>query len=249
MNSRVEPEDGHEQLGREGHLTAALVVDRDLGAREVHEQLLARLVRLTHDDVEVPAPAPVEQGELAVGVAVGEGLFVLVPQKHEGDVGTAQLEVDLLPVGLRARTHRRGGRAEQESLEAVIVEILGQRPAETGRHRPLTVVKGMPSEALTWRRLRPSPNFRRSTSRILRMLIWGRGIGTSSNVLPDCSSQGAVPPSRHASCTRPPAPGCTKTPEWVYGFDRNGCTDSIGMGVRIRSEWVYGNLRNRQLEL
>ena len=43
-------------------------------------------------------------------------------------------------------------------------------------------------------------------------------------------------PHPHASATRPP-PG-------VCGNSGIGCTDSIGTGVRTRSEWVYGNHRS-----
>jgi hypothetical protein len=92
------PEDGHEQLSFEGHHTETLVVDGDPPSGEVDEQLLARLVLLAHDHVEMKPPAPVVLAELAVGVAVGEGLLVLEPQQHQGDVGTPELPVDVRPV-------------------------------------------------------------------------------------------------------------------------------------------------------
>jgi len=107
---------------------------------EVHEELLARLVLLAHDDIDVPAPTSVELAELAVGVAVGEGLFVLEPQQHERDVGTPELEVHLAPVRHGTRVRRWGLRGEQAGLEGVVVQVLGQRPGEPRRLGPPDVV-------------------------------------------------------------------------------------------------------------
>jgi hypothetical protein len=87
-------------------------------------------------------------------------------------------------------------------------------------------VTGIPSEALTWRRLRPSPKVRRTTSRIFRMATRGLGTGSSSN---NSSGQGGRATSPHASATSKASRGCTKTPEQVYGFNRNGCMESSGI--------------------
>ena len=126
-------ERGDEQLGIEELLAAPLVVDRDPASGEVDEELLAGLVLLAHDAVDVAAPAPVVLAELAVGVRIGKGLLVLEPEQHQRDVRPPELEVDLLPV--RRRAHRRRCRScrEQQRLEAVVVEVLGQRPAKPGR--------------------------------------------------------------------------------------------------------------------
>jgi hypothetical protein len=94
-------------------------------AREVDEELFASLVLLAHRDVEVAPPAPVELGELAVGVAVGVGLFVLVPQEHERHALLRQFRSDVGEVGKRARLRVRLSGAEQARLEGLVVEILG----------------------------------------------------------------------------------------------------------------------------
>ncbi len=98
-------------------------------------------------------------------------------------------------------------------------------PAAAARRAwSLTVVKGIPRDALTSRRLRPSPNLSRRTSRTLRMLIWGRGINISSIVVVDESSQGADAPHITSALRDLRFPG--------VGKRRNRCTDSIGTGVR-----------------
>jgi len=71
--------DRHEQLGVECHLAAASVIDGDLLAREVDEELLAGTVHLAHDDVDASLPGPIQIGELAVAVTVGMVLAVLEP--------------------------------------------------------------------------------------------------------------------------------------------------------------------------
>ena len=69
----------------------------------------------------------------------------------------------------------------------------------------------------------------RRTSRIFRMLIWGRGTGASLNGLGRQSKSKRRCLSPHASTTKPPTHG-------VYG--------NPGTGVRKRSEQVYENLRS-----
>ena len=70
---------GDEQFGLVRHLPRSGVVNGDVLAREVDEELLARLVPLAHDDVDAALPGLVVHGELGVGVPVGEVLFVLEP--------------------------------------------------------------------------------------------------------------------------------------------------------------------------
>jgi len=52
--------------------------------------------------------------------------------------------------------------------------------------------------------------------------MWGRGTGTSSNVVVDLRVKVLVPPSRQC-CYVTPCSRCPKTPEQVSGLDRNGC--------------------------
>jgi hypothetical protein len=133
-------EDAHEQLGLEGDGPGAVVIDRDPVTGEIDKQLLSGLVLLAHDHVEVATPAPVVLAVLAVGVAVGEGLLVLEPQQHQGDVRTAELPVNGRPVGRGTGRRRRCCRREQPGLQGVVVHAVGQRPAQPGGLGPLHVV-------------------------------------------------------------------------------------------------------------
>jgi len=101
------------------------------------------------------------------------------------------------------------------------------KPAATARMTwSDTVVTGMPSEALTWRRLSFSPKLNRSTSRILRMATRG--------LVNCCSSDGVVRGACRAGATSRQL--LRVSPHRVY--------ENVGIGVRIRSERVYGMARN-----
>ena len=65
------PQDRDEQLGLEVEREVVVAVDGNGHARVVDEELLCGLVVLTHHDVEVSLPGPVEMAELAVAVTVG----------------------------------------------------------------------------------------------------------------------------------------------------------------------------------
>jgi hypothetical protein len=112
MQEATGPEGSNKQFCLHGDL-AAPVVNRNCLAREVDEHLFAGFMLLAHDDVEVELPGPVVLTELAVGVTVGECLFVLVPQQHQGDALAAQLEVDLGPLRHRAGLGARARLGEQ----------------------------------------------------------------------------------------------------------------------------------------
>src|ERR1017187_6649948 len=84
----------------------------------------------------------------------------------------------------------------------------------------------MPSEALTWRRLSFSPRLSRRTSRILRMATRGLVNCCSSDGWSEEPAEQGLP---RASCYESLLNGCTKTSESVYGFDRNGCTEWLGI--------------------
>src|SRR5215475_7450140 len=75
------------------------------------------------------------------------------------------------------------------------------------------------------------------------MMDRGLGIGVSSNVCWNCSRERAAPPSPHAAATEPSSPRCSKTPELVFGFDRNGCTNSVGICTQRTidcTRWLHG---------
>ena len=108
-----------------------------------------------------------------------------------------------------------------------------------------TVVNGICSEAATSRRLRLSWRLSRRTSRTLRMLIWGRGTGASSNGLGRQFESRCPAPSHHASATNLLLPRCTKTPESVYGFVRNGCTKTSGAHNVNMALALFGSVRGR----
>ena len=110
---------------------------------ELDKELLARLVREAHDHVHPAAPPAVELAELAVGVPVGVGLFVLDPEEHQGDVRAAELEMDLRPVRERPGACGRGrGTAEQQPLQCAVVHLVGHGPGEPGRPRASHVLGG-----------------------------------------------------------------------------------------------------------
>ena len=184
---------------------------------------------LTHDDVEVALEEAVVVAELAVGVTVGVRLPVLEPQQHEGDTGTPQLLVDVAEVRLGPDLGQRRASWEQQRLEGLVVEVLGQRPAQPRFFGP--------PEVVSHRRVRDAQRdtdlaageaLAQGKSENVSNLSHGETGSGQVNLLGVMSEAGCLPPSPHASSTRPPS-GCTKTPEWVYGFDQNGCTKSAGI--------------------
>jgi hypothetical protein len=90
--------DRHEQLGVECHFSRASVIDGDLLAREVDEELLAGTVHLAHDDVDASLPGPIQIGKLAVAITVGMVFAVLEPQQLQSDALSSQLTVHIAPV-------------------------------------------------------------------------------------------------------------------------------------------------------
>ena len=59
---------------------------------------------------------------------------ILFPQQRQGDALATQLLVDSRPVAPRTGLRRPGGRRrEQQKLERVVVEGVGQRPAKAGQ--------------------------------------------------------------------------------------------------------------------
>ena len=124
-------EDGDEDLGlaqlagsrtRHGHGLPGIV----------DEELLAGAVGLPHDDVELLTPGTVVVTEPGVLVAAGVQRLVLKPQQVQRDgLGAFEFMVYLDPIRLRALAGI-GGHREEASFEVGLVDLLGQRPAETG---------------------------------------------------------------------------------------------------------------------
>ncbi len=134
------PGDGDEQLGVECHLAGSLVIDGDRLAREVDEELLARPVLLAHDDVDLSPKGPIQVGELAVAVTVGMVLAVLEPEQLQGHALSPQLDVDVLPVWSGPDDPLRHDWREQQLLERVVVELVGERPGQARRDSTHDVV-------------------------------------------------------------------------------------------------------------
>ena len=59
------------------------------------------------------------------------------------------------------------------------------------------------------------------------MVVWGRGTGSSSDLWTDQRSVAGALTSLQRR--RQPPSGCTKTPESLYGINRNGCTRTLGI--------------------
>ena len=102
------------------------------------------------------------------------------------------------------------------------------KPAATARMTwSDTVVTGMPSEALTWRRLSSSPKLGRRTS---RTCAWRHGVWATATPRTGLSEEPAEQGLLAPAARRVSSAGVRKR--------RNRCTDSIGTGVRNGSEFA-----------
>ena len=131
------PEDSDEELDRP-FLADAPINDRGPFTREVDEGLLAGPMHLTHRRPEAPSPAPVDLAKLAVAVAVGMDLGILLPQELQRDPDALELTVDLRAIGPDPVPHRRGPR-KQPGLERRIVQLGRHWPAHPAGGRPLQI--------------------------------------------------------------------------------------------------------------
>ena len=223
---------GHrdEQLGVEDDLAGSAVMDRDLHAGEVDEELLAGAVHLTHDDVHVCPEGPVVVDELGVAIAVGVGLAVFEPQQLEGHPLSPQLSVHVGEV--RHRPGDVGGRRrrEQQLLEVVVGELLGQRPGQPGRDgAPDVIADGGERELEGEPDLAEREPLAEGEADDVADLAHGDA-GSWHVHSSDTTVRGALRAGlHHASGCVSPFTRCTKTPKQVYGFDRNGCTNSTGI--------------------
>ena len=143
-----EAEHGDEHLGLV-HLARLGIAPGRLVAGEVDEHPLAGRVGEAHDDVQGGDEAAVVLAELAVAEALGVLGAPLEPEKAQRHVvaTSAQLLVDGGPV--RDRTlGRRLELREEQGLEALLVQLVGQWPGHPGGVRPAEVLAdGAPRHA------------------------------------------------------------------------------------------------------
>jgi len=103
---------------------------RNRVAGKIHEQLLARHVRLAHGRRHAAAPRTVEIAEPAVAVAVRMLRAILLPQQHQRNATPLELLMQLGPIGRRALRLGLSRSCEQPALKLAIIEHPRQRPSE-----------------------------------------------------------------------------------------------------------------------
>ena len=81
-------------------LSRVRVVDRQLLAGVVHEDLVAGHVLLAHGGRQPPLEAAEQVAEAAVAIAARLDRPVLLPEQHQGDARSLQLHSELGPVRL-----------------------------------------------------------------------------------------------------------------------------------------------------
>ena len=135
------PEHGDKDLHR--HDLAGSGVDHLGGAAgEIDEHPLAGEVDLAHRRLQPPGPGPVEIAEPGIAEPVSGAGAVLLPQQRQRHVRTAQLAMHPAPIGHRALIGGgSGGRREQQRFEPRLVEVLGQRPGDTGGASPAQITR------------------------------------------------------------------------------------------------------------
>jgi len=107
-------------------------------ARVIDEELLSRSMLLPKTPIEGREPGPIEITEAAVLIAVGMLRLVLLPEQRQGDALARQLLMHGRPI--RDAPRRVLGRCDdrgQLSFQTGLVQVVGQRPRETHRLRPI----------------------------------------------------------------------------------------------------------------
>jgi hypothetical protein len=112
--------------------------DRHGLPRIVHKALLARALLLAHDQIELAGPGPVLLTEPAVLKPLRRASLILLPEQEQAHALPGfELPVHRLPNGhgpLFERQRRRRGK--QPLLQGALVELLRERPADSGGFRP-----------------------------------------------------------------------------------------------------------------
>ena len=120
-------QDGHEDLAVM-YLAGGFVDYRDCLATVINKQLLSCKMNLAHGDIKFFGICPVEFREERILISVRILRFVLVPQKHQSNMFTRKLAVDLLPHRKRTRGIGKDYRWEEKVLKSVVVQFCWQRP-------------------------------------------------------------------------------------------------------------------------
>ena len=107
---------------RRSYLAGQRVDHRNRVAGKIHEQLLARHVRLAHRRRHPAAPLTVELAEPTIAVAVWMFRAILLPQQHQRHAAPLEFLVQLGPIGSRALRLRLSSGREQPALKLAIVE-------------------------------------------------------------------------------------------------------------------------------
>jgi hypothetical protein len=107
-------------------------------AGEIDKQLLAGAMHLPHRRFQRPRPPAVPLTKLAVGVPGRRLRAIFLPQEHQRHAGLLQLLMHRTPLGHDPQAGRRRPRKDSR-LERGVIEVVGQRPRQARRRRPLQV--------------------------------------------------------------------------------------------------------------
>ena len=135
------PEHRYEDL-RGADLPAAGIDHRCRLPGVVDEELLSGPVGLAHDHIHATLPDAVAGTELAVGIALGMALAILLPEQEQRHAFAPQLPMNDIKVGLDQPA--LGGaptRLEQPSLQLTRTQTLRQRPRQPGRLGAIQVLR------------------------------------------------------------------------------------------------------------
>jgi hypothetical protein len=201
-------------------------------AREVDEHLLAHHVGEAHGWTQRGTKASVVFAELGVGVAVGVGFSVLVPQQHQRHALATKFKVHDGPLGNRAHRATRRWRCEQLCLQGVVVEIFGQGPTERSQLRSRRVFAHGRSRNGERRGNLTLTQSLFEESKYFSDLVHGdAGSGHGLLLEPKWSNECVAPTA--TSVLQTPKTGVAENsetggriePKPVAGFDRNGWPD------------------------
>jgi hypothetical protein len=203
---------------------------------------------MANHQIDPPGPLLIPPTKLRVLIPVGVGLLVLHPQQLQRHTLAPQLPVHPSEIRWRARHPRRRCRWEQRPLQRLIIELVGQRPAQPGAGSPVQI---------------PMHRRRRDPQRPGNLAFAQPGLVTQPEHFSDLSHGGSGP--RHPlprsqdrtvmserGCRSPPTPvpqrhtlqtGAPKPPEPVLHYPRNDRFITPGTTAPFRSERVLHYVR------